>query len=310
MSLEKSINEKISIVIPLYNHAMYIEDAIQSVFSQSVKPSEIIVVDDGSTDDSVQTMRRLCAAHPEIIFWTHPNQGAHYTINAGIHRAKGEFVSILNSDDTYHPARFEECLKVFDTSTTISAVVTGLSFIDEAGNKRRNPWYEESKAFYEKVGDLSLALINGNFFMTTSNLMIRRSVFKEIGYFSALRYGHDLDFFLRLLAYDKRVYFLDKPLLNYRIHQASTIREDHSKVRVEWAAVTAFFMHRIWKNPNSARRNWGYLQELIEIADRHNLTRSLIFFFAYFEKSGMPSLERGSFLGDDEFREVIFKVVG
>jgi glycosyltransferase involved in cell wall biosynthesis len=304
------MNEKISTVIPLYNHAMYIEDAIESVFDQSAKPFEIIVVDDGSTDDSEAIMRKLCTIHPEIIFWSQPNQGAHYTINAGIHRARGEVVSILNSDDTYHPARFEECLKVFDSSTTVSAVVTGLSFIDEAGNQRRNPWYEDSKAFYEKIGDLSLALINGNFFMTTSNLMIRRSVFKEIGYFSALRYTHDLDFFLRLLAHDKQIYLLDKPLLNYRIHQASTIREDHSKVRVEWAGVTAFFLDRIWKNPDSKMRNWGYLQKLIEITDRHNLTRSLVFFLAHIAKSGLTSLECEPVLGDDEFHQLILKVVG
>lgn len=297
MPHEQGSRGGISVVVPLYNHANYIEEAIRSVFRQRLKPAEVIVVDDGSTDASAEVMARICQAHPEVVFWSHPNQGAHHTINTGIHRATGEFVAILNSDDAYHPDRFSECLKIFERHPDVAAVATGLAFLDDAGRKIDNPWYEQSKAFYAESRDLALALINGNFFMTTSNLIVRRSVFQEIGYFSALRYTHDLDFFLRLLAREKQVYFLDEPLLSYRIHPSNTIREDHSKVRAEWAAVTAFFLQDLWR---SDRSDWSYLKRVSEITSRHNLNNLLMFFFAHYAKSRETRLDPASFLRDEE----------
>src|ERR1035437_4324608 len=207
MSSDISSDNRISVVIPLYNHAEYIEEAVRSVLGQTVNPAEIIVVDDGSTDASAARMRALCEKYPQIIFWSQPNQGAHYTLNAGIHRATGKFVSILNSDDAYCRTWFAECLKILQRHPDVSAVATGLTFIDENSVEISNQWYEDARSFYDRTQDLSLALINGNFFVTTSNLFARRAVFDEIGHFAPLRYTHDLDFFLRLLACNKGVYF-------------------------------------------------------------------------------------------------------
>src|SRR5207247_1507400 len=91
----------ISVVIPLYNHERFILQALESIYSQSVLPKEVIVVDDGSQDMSLDIARKFAKAHPEMIVRSHPNQGSHYTINSGVRQASGEFVSILNSDDAY-----------------------------------------------------------------------------------------------------------------------------------------------------------------------------------------------------------------
>jgi len=85
--------------------------------------------------------------------------------------------------------------------------------------------------------------VNGNFLMTTSNIFSRRSLFHEIGGSSALRYTHDLEFFLRVLLRGQRVHFIDKPLANYRRHGSNTIREDVLKVRVETAGAVAYFIY-------------------------------------------------------------------
>ena len=179
---------------------------LKASWDRSLRPSEIIVVNDGSTDGSERIMSEILHHHPDIVFWSQPNQGAYQAINAGIHRATGDLVAILNSDDCYHPQRLKRCAQVLAASTKITAVTTALDFMDASGKKVKNRWYERNRSFYDKEGDLPLALMNGNFFMTTSNIVIRRSVFQDIGYFAPLRYVHDLDFFLRLLVHGKHIH--------------------------------------------------------------------------------------------------------
>ncbi len=292
----------LSVVIPLYNHERYIEPAVASLLDQSVPAREIIVIDDGSSDRSVEVVERLRAGRPEIQIHTQANQGAHAAINRGVALATGRFVAILNSDDVYHPDRLRQCLAVLEDQT-VSAVATGLSFIDERGSAVTNPWFEQARGFYDRIGDLSLALVNGNFFMTTSNLVVRRALFGEIGFFSALRYAHDLDFFLRLLAHGREVRLLDQPLLSYRVHAGNTIREDARKVKVEWAAATAFFLHSIWRNGTS--RDWSYFERFTGITDRHGLTTPVLAFLTFFERHGPASLACDSYLKDREFCDFI-----
>ena len=293
----------LSVVIPLYNHEHYIEQAVASLLNQSVPAGEIIIIDDGSTDRSGEVVERLRVVRPEIQIHTQPNQGAHAAINRGVALATGRFVAILNSDDVYHPDRLRQCLAVLEKEQAVSAVATGLSFIDERGSAVNNPWFEQARSFYDRIGDLSLALVNGNFFMTTSNLVVRRALFSEIGFFSALRYAHDLDFFLRLLAHGREVYLLDEPLLSYRLHAGNTIREDARKVKVEWAAATAFFLHSIWRN--GTPRDWSYFERFTGITDRHGLTTPVLAFLTFFERHGPAGLACDSYLKDREFCEFI-----
>jgi len=302
---------RISVVIPLYNHEKYIETALESVLRQSVPAAEIIVVDDGSTDASADKVRALAEKNKQIIFWSQPNQGAPYTLNACIHRATGEFVSILNSDDIYCPTRLEECLKVIEQHPEVSAVATGLTFIDADSAALSNPWYEDGKSFYKQAQDLSLALINSNFFVTTSNLFVRKALFEEIGYFAPLRYTHDLDFFLRLLAWSKGVHFFDQPLLHYRIHRANTIQEDDIKVQVERAAVVAFFLYSAWSNRVRDSKDWhGYIAKLTQITDRQALGALLFYFLDYLEHPTHTALHGALGAWDSRFRRYMREAAG
>ena len=93
----------VSVVIPSYNHAAYIREAVDSVLSQSLSDLELIVVDDGSQDESLD----ILAGYSDRRFhlYTQLNQGAHAAINRGLHAAAGDYLAILNSDDAYHPQR-------------------------------------------------------------------------------------------------------------------------------------------------------------------------------------------------------------
>lgn len=271
------MNPKISVVIPLYNHQRFIDATLDSVLAQSVPVTEIIVVDDGSTDQSWQRVRERMAAESRITGWSQSNQGAHAALNAGIAAARGDFIAILNSDDLYHPRRFEHCLQALATQPEVGVVCTAIDFLDGRGRRRNNPWYEQALDFYHHHEDLSLALVNGNFLMTTSNLFCRRELFAAAEPFAALRYAHDLDFFLRLSTVPGRLLWLDQPLLSYRLHESNTINESHARVKLEWAAVVAWFMEQ-----RADELDWGRQKNYAEVFERHQLSRLLCYFFLYF----------------------------
>lgn len=296
----------ISVIIPLYNHEKYIRMAVESILAQEgILPPEIIVVNDGSTDNSDRVMAELCHSHPEIVYWTQPNKGAFETINSGIRRASGELVAILNSDDCYHPLRLKQCMQILSESPEVMAVTTALDFIDAVGKKVKNPWYVRNTDFYKKERDLALSLMNGNFFMTTSNIVIRQRVFHEIGYFAPLRYVHDLDFFLRLLVHGKIIHFIDTPLLSYRIHPKNTILEAHVNVRVEWAFACARFMATAMRIPEWREKGWAYVGRLNRIMEKHSLTRLLNLFFLFFITVSDTESDMSHFYEDAELMRLL-----
>lgn len=89
----------VSVVIPLYNHARYVGAAIESVLDQTLRPREIVCIDDGSTDGSAAVVEAMARRRPFLRFRSRPNQGAHRTLNEAIQEAQGRYVAILNSDD-------------------------------------------------------------------------------------------------------------------------------------------------------------------------------------------------------------------
>jgi len=264
----------VSVVIPLYNHERYVVEALESVFQQSVRPREIIVVDDGSTDRSCEMVRKHFGAAENLVLWSKPNGGAHHAINAGIYRATSKNVAILNSDDLYAPERLQVCLELLAKHENADMVATGITFVDGSGRNISNEWYRQAYEYYLRHGDLALSLINGNFLMTTSNFVVRRTAFEKYGYFGKFRYAHDLAFLLRVLAQGGMIHVHRQPLLQYRIHDSNTIKEGVLKVKVELAAVVAEYIVKLYHTYQDGT-GIDHLNKLYSILDAHNLSRML-----------------------------------
>lgn len=294
-----------SVVVPLYNHAAYVETAVASILAQGSVVQEVVIIDDGSTDGSAAIAERLARQDARIAFRSQPNQGAHATINAGLRSCGGALLAILNSDDAYLPGRLAALAEALDADPAADLAASGIAFMDGQGRPVENPWHVEALAFHRAAQDMAVALANANLLVTTSNFLFRRALFEQVGPFAALRYAHDLDFALRALALGRRIVLLERPLLRYRIHAANTIAEDHGKVRAEWAMAVAAYLTTLWDRPGAPPVAWGQAAAMEGVLRRHELGRAAHLCMAYLRRHGATTLDASPLLADAAFRDQV-----
>ncbi len=218
----------VSVIIPAYNHQRFIGEAIESVLGQSCSDLELIIIDDGSTDNTAEVIKRY--TDRRLSYYYQENQDAFNAINRGMGLAMGRYISILNSDDVYTLDRLEKILdQIGDSVCVITDVIpiadNGVEFTDpEFG---WNLWHHKNRAFYRQADDIYTAFLKGNFMVTTSNLFMTAEAMHKTGKFCQLRYLHDYDYIFRLmLAFPGKVkYMYDDKLLYYRIHDGNTLGE-------------------------------------------------------------------------------------
>ncbi|MCA7955131.1 glycosyltransferase family 2 protein [Burkholderia seminalis] len=236
-------NVAISVVIPLYNHARYIEGTLQSVLAQSSPADEIILIDDGSSDNGFDVASRLLANIPYASAYRQENAGAHNTINRAIGLARGDYVAVLNSDDVFTSEKLARCRELIQERPGLGLIAGRAGIMDDHGVEQHTgvaiDWLARAYGFLSDTGLPQLALLNENFVATTSNMVFSRALWQAAGGFQPLRYCHDLDFLMYAFAHSSVYIDQDVRHIVYRVHERNTIKEDLSKVRVEIAAVVA-----------------------------------------------------------------------
>jgi glycosyltransferase involved in cell wall biosynthesis len=208
-----SFIDTISVIIPTYNSSQYINEAIRSVLCQTYKNLEIIVIDDGSTDNTRDILGPLI--DQELIRYTYQkNQGPGGARNTGINMATGEYIAFLDADDLWPSHKLQLQFTFLKSNANIGMVFGDFSSFDDHGSVSKSFFEEKSilkkiptqeyspshKAFSRKIFN---DLIDENF-IPTSTVMVKKSVFKRTGLFdSQLRSVEDLDLWLRIsLKYD------------------------------------------------------------------------------------------------------------
>ncbi len=221
-----------SVIIPSYNHAPYIRQAVESVLGQSHNNLELIVIDDGSTDTSLDYLRTVDDPRYKLI--EQSNAGAHNAINTGLSLAKGQYLAFLNSDDVFHPERLASCISRLSEDTDL--VASWIEIINKKGKvlgikkgwHNMLPWeFKQPVNDIADVDDFTLNLLASNFVSTTSNIVFTRKLYETIGGMKNLRFAHDWDFLLRANRYFS-CELIDRPLLQYRIHKTNTISSDRA----------------------------------------------------------------------------------
>ncbi|MFC7407851.1 glycosyltransferase [Hydrogenophaga atypica] len=259
----------VSVVIPAYKHEAYIAQAIDSVLSSSVD-LELLVRDDASPDgtwrviDSYQD-ERLHKSRNET------NLGAHTTLNALLDQARGEYLTILNSDDRFLPGRLEQCVALVRDGG-VDLVGTDVRLIDAGGEVVTDHWWVDAfgalKQVWHDTQDWAATLLAGNVFMTTSNFFFSRELWSKVRPYSDHRYVHDYDFLLRAVAGGARLRWVDEPLLDYRLHGSNTIRENPLNANLEASSLLREMLPALLQLPGdlSARvkhlnNQWGRIEK-------------------------------------------------
>ncbi|GAB4458411.1 MAG: hypothetical protein Kow0070_12010 [Anaerolineales bacterium] len=182
-------NPLVSVIIPNYNHARFLGGAIRSVLEQTYRPVEVIVVDDGSTDNSGEV---AAAFGDQIRYIYQTNAGLSAARNTGLRAAKGELIGVLDADDMYEPNFLETLVTALQADPQADGVYCGYQFVDEANNPL--PQIENRPV---SPADLYPALLDGNFFVPES-VFLRRRVYDAVGFFDeSLRACEDWDVWLR-----------------------------------------------------------------------------------------------------------------
>lgn len=202
-------NAKISVIIPTYNSARYICETIDSVLSQTYKNFEILVIDDGSTDN---TRNRLKQYENSINYTYKKNEGVSIARNYGIEKAKGEYLAFLDSDDIWKPTKLEKQINTIENQSEAIACFTLTEYFDESGNV-------VNKSEFPNYADLTEALLLYSCVIgPPSSFMMHRSIFEKIGGFDPnFSQCADWDMWLRLTKFGK-VICLDEYLVQYRHH--------------------------------------------------------------------------------------------
>lgn len=218
----------VSVLVPVYNHERFVEEALRSVFAQTYRNIELIVIDDGSSDRSAEVAQRVLRESPfPATFRGRENLGAPATLNECASLARGDFLNPLNSDDRFVPARIEKMVaEVAGRSldwgfSRIQCIGEGVGPVISNGRARA---LVEASAAARKASSTSFAFVAGNPMISTGNLFARRAFFLKAGGFRSLRYNHDWEFGLRAGQFSEP-WWVDEPLYEYRLHGANTIAE-------------------------------------------------------------------------------------
>jgi glycosyltransferase involved in cell wall biosynthesis len=206
---------KVSIIIPCYNSALYIKDSIESALNQTYKNIEVIVINDGSTDDSEKIIQRDFA--DKITYIKQTNAGVSSARNNGIRISTGDWILTLDSDDYINPYYVEDAIKLIEDKKTL---ITSRAFFTDKDLNLINKIYPEGNIFKENINLES---------MVKHNLVVTTSLFSKFiwkisgGYNEYLHRAEDWEFWTNLISCGAQVKWVKErePYFKYRTHGES-----------------------------------------------------------------------------------------
>jgi glycosyltransferase involved in cell wall biosynthesis len=243
----------VSVVLPAYNHARYVAEAIASVTAQTYPRIELVIIDDGSTDGSEEVIAK-CIANVSlpVRFIARENRGAPATLNEGAALAQGQYLSFLNSDDYYAPDRISTLVKeVADAGaqwgfSLVYPIVEGPQPDQADEVTSAGQFLQKQRSLLGRYSN-SFSFIGYNVAVSTGNLFVDRALFRELGGFRDYRHDRDWDFCLRAGALAEPI-AVHRPLYFYRKHESNTIDGDAYRVSSDFLE-TALSNSAEWRNP-------------------------------------------------------------
>lgn len=203
---------RISIVTPSFNQGTFIDQTIQSVIAQNYSNIEYIIIDGGSTDNTINTIKKNEFG---ISYWeSNPDLGQSHALKKGFDISTGDIMCWINSDDYYEPETFKRVAKFFISNPSVSFVVGDINLIDKDGNIL--------KRVYSIKPDWEIAVNLGQYRWPQPGCFWRRSHYFSVGGInSKFQFSMDQDLFIRLVKDGQAKRISGKPLANFRVHSES-----------------------------------------------------------------------------------------
>ncbi|VAX11790.1 hypothetical protein MNBD_GAMMA26-1258 [hydrothermal vent metagenome] len=218
MNWMSSANSLISVVVPTYNRAHLIVNALDSIAAQDYRPIEIIVVDDGSTDDTPEIVKAWCECYGQgndfgFHYIQQENQGGNVARNSGIAVAKGVYIAFLDSDDLWHSQKLSKQLERFRADPQVGGVYCGVRHIRIGDDRTLEP----TSRHYPQ-GQLLEQMLIHDVTAPTSTYVVHKEVFEKVGCFDIeLQARQDWDMWIRL-ATEYKIAAVPEPLVDFREH--------------------------------------------------------------------------------------------
>ncbi|MFV8226695.1 glycosyltransferase family 2 protein [Christiangramia aquimixticola] len=206
----------ISVIIPVYNRAEFIGEAIQSILSQTYKNFELIIVDDASTDNTLEVIKQFKDKRIRLLR-NRDNYGVSVSRNKGISNAKGSFIAFMDSDDISLPTRLEKQIMKFLLDEDLMVCGTWLQMMNSEKLIRHAEYHNEIS---------TRLLIHCS--LSIGSVMMKSTILKEFKLNPNLKYGEDYELWSRI-CWKGKMFNIQEPLLIYRIHKNQLSGENKSK---------------------------------------------------------------------------------
>jgi len=239
-------SEKVSVIIPAFNAAETLAEAVASAVNGSYQHLEILIVDDCSTDDTSKVAAKIAESDPRIQFFRNPqNYGVSKSRNLMIDRATGEYVAFLDSDDTWEPNKLEFCLQMLADNPEVKAVAHALRYLDKHGKKLSYiATYPTTKAQMQAI-----KVTGESPWVFPSSVVVDRAILvKEGGFAEDWLVGEDTELFTKI-AQKYGLLAATDPLGNYRIRANSLTDKYWLKKRIASDCVKENQLRRLRGEP-------------------------------------------------------------
>jgi len=228
-----SENPLISVILPSYNQAEYLKEALDSIIAQTYTNWEAIVINDGSKDNTEEIMHEYAKKDKRIKAFSKPNGGITSALNAGLEKAKGDFFCWLSSDDLFYPEKLELQIKEFNNLDDSFALVYGSFDIlnHEANTVDAQPFQQSLVPGCEFPEAFKFDFIDG------CTIMIRMNVMREVeGFNPSIVHSQDMELWVRLASYGYKFKIIPHKLTIRRVHEAqsSTSNMIHCRYDAAW----------------------------------------------------------------------------
>lgn len=239
---------KISVNLCCYNSERYLEETLQSIFSQTYTDWELVIVNDGSTDATERIIRKHQSDGRPIVYHYQSNAGLGKARNKALELSRGKYVALIDHDDVWMQGKLEAQVRLLESDPQLGLVYCDGYAVDAQG--RDLALY--SNKYYPARGYIFDELAQGCFIRPVA-AVVSRSVLEKVGGFPDFRMAEEYDLFLRI-AFEYPIGYIDAPLYKYRFHEQNLSLRGRDAMILETITIRQYWLDRTRReDPNRVR---------------------------------------------------------